>query len=86
MNDENFEIIDWAKMDFMGLIEIPRVDNVRLEYQQFSEMASSNQLKNEVVEGSICLTSHHLIFSPKQPSEKNKEIWVGIIIIQSIMG
>ena len=39
-------------------------------------------MKNEVVEGSICLTSHHLIFSPKQPSEKNKEIWVGILIIK----
>jgi len=63
-------------MDFMGLIEIPRVDNVRLEYQQFSENAN-NQIRTEIVEGSICLTSHHLIFSPKS-TEKNKEIWVRI--------
>lgn len=63
-------------MDFMGLIEIPRVDNVRIEYQQFVEN-SSNQIKTENIEGSICLTSHHLIFSPKnQSAERKKEIWV----------
>lgn len=62
-------------MDFMNLIEIPRVDNVRLEYQTFSEN-TSNQTRAEIVDGSICLTSHHLIFLPKQANEKCKEIWV----------
>lgn len=66
----------------MGLIEIPRVDNVRLEYQRFEEN-SSNQIKNEIIEGSICLTSHHLIFSPKNQScEKNKELWVSLFSIK----
>lgn len=59
----------------MGLIEIPRVDNVRLEYQQFFDNLN-NQIKTESIEGAICLTSHHLIFSPKNHSERNKEIWV----------
>lgn len=72
-------------MDFMGLIEIPRVDNVRIEYQQFSEN-SSNQIKTESVEGSLCLTSHHLIFSPKNPADmKNKEIWVIHLFLKSII-
>ncbi len=62
-------------MDFMDVIEIPRIDNVKLNRQMFSEINGVyDQLVNHTIEGSICLTSHHLIFSPKQKTEE--EIWV----------
>lgn len=63
-------------MDFMDLIEIPRVDNVKLYRQIFSD--TKNQLVTQKLEGSLCLTSHHLIFSNKSiANQANQiEIWV----------
>ena len=55
----------------MDLIEIPRVDSIRFSKQSFNE--------NQFVDGSICLTSHHLILIPKNSAEEQKEIkeiWV----------
>jgi hypothetical protein len=62
-----------TKMEFMDLIEIPRVDNIKLVHQILNEFG--NELNNEILEGSLCLTSHHTIFSCKG-KEKNHEIWV----------
>ena len=59
-------------MEFMDLIEIPRVDNVKYNRLLYSD--EHKQLLNEFCDGSLCLTSHHLIFFPKE--KKDKEIWV----------
>ncbi len=61
-------------MEFMDLIEIPRVDNIKLTTQVLNEFA--NQMNYEVLEGSLCLTSHHTIFSCKGKEDKSHEIWV----------
>ena len=58
-------------MEFMDLIEIPRVDNVK--YCKIL-IDDQKQLVNQFIDGSLCLTSHHLIFSPKEKA--NKEIWI----------
>jgi hypothetical protein len=60
-------------MEFMDWIEIPRVDNIKLTRQIFD--TSQNQLTTQVLDGTICLTSHHLIFSSKS-NLKDEEIWV----------
>ena len=56
----------------MDLIEIPRVDSVRFSKHSFNE--------NQFVDGSICLTSHHLILIPKTgdaaAAATVKETWV----------
>jgi hypothetical protein len=64
-------------MDFMDFIEFPRVDNVKLSRQVFSEINGVyDQLVQHTIEGTICITSHQMIFSPKQKTEE--EIWVKI--------
>lgn len=67
-------------MDFMDVIEIPRIDNVKLTRLVYSEIDGVyDQLVNHTIDGSICLTSHQLIFSPKQKStssQVDEEIWV----------
>jgi len=69
----------------MDLIEIPRVDNVR--YGQYFPDVNKQSIYNKLCDGSICLTSHHLIFSPKDKSETNyynKEILVQHCLIDTI--
>ncbi len=72
----------------MDLIEIPRVDNVR--YGQYLPDVQKQSLINsssKLCDGSLCLTSHHLIFSPKDKSETkqiNKEILVQHCLIDLI--
>jgi hypothetical protein len=61
-------------MEFMDLIEIPRVDNVKYCKILIDEQKQQTTPFND---GSLCLTSHHLIFSPKD-RHKNKEIWVNL--------
>lgn len=58
-------------MEFMDLIEIPRVDNVKYCKMLIDEQ---KQMMNQFCDGSLCLTSHHLIFSPKE--KVNQEIWI----------
>ena len=63
----------------MDVIEIPRVDNVKLSRLAFSEIDGIlDQLIEHKIECSICLTSHHLIISPKtgQGNQSDEEIWV----------
>ena len=62
-----------SKMEFMEWIEIPRVDNIKLTRQIFDSL--QNQMLTQTLDGSLCLTSHHLLFSPKS-SQKDEEIWV----------
>ena len=61
-------------MEFMDWIEIPRVDNIKLTRQIFD--IAQNQMVVQTMGGSLCLTSHHLLFSPKS-NKKEEEIWVG---------
>lgn len=62
-------------MDFMDLIEIPRVENVKFYRQIYNY--ELNHLKTEKLTGSLNLTSHHLIFISQTDSEKpREEIWV----------
>jgi hypothetical protein len=61
-------------MEFMDLIEIPRVDNIKYYWQTFND----NSIKRtpvDFIDGSINLTSHHLIFNPKD-KQTDKELWV----------
>ena len=66
-------------MEFMDLIEIPRVDNVKY-YQLYSD--EKHQRTNSFIDCSLCLTSHHLIFSAKEKS--NKEVWIQHSLIDSL--
>jgi hypothetical protein len=62
-------------MEFMDLIETPRVDNIKLSKQAFNE--SLSQTSTIVYDGSIILTTHHSIFTLRSPDGKgNEEIWV----------
>lgn len=62
-------------MDFMDLIEIPRVDSVKL-YRQIPN-CELNELTTQKLFGSLNLTSHHLIFITQADMEKpREEIWV----------
>lgn len=63
----------------MDLIEIPRVDNVKY-YQLYSD--EKRQRTNSFIDCSLCLTSHHLIFSAKEKS--NKEVWIQHSLIDSL--
>jgi hypothetical protein len=65
-------------MEFMDWIEIPRVDNIKLTRQIFDTI--QNQLVTQTLDGAICLTSHHLIFSSKS-NKKDEEIWVNKFIL-----
>lgn len=66
-------------MEFMDLIETPRVNNIKYCRQVYNEEQGAVSL--QFVEGSLCLTSHHLIFS----SQINKqEIWIVHSMIDSI--
>lgn len=59
----------------MDLIEIPRVENVKLYRQKHNY--ELNHLKTEKLTGSLNLTSHHLIFiSQTNPAKPKEEIWV----------
>ncbi|CAF0826541.1 unnamed protein product [Brachionus calyciflorus] len=71
-------------MDFMDLIEIPRVDNVKLYRQVYNNEA--NQLVTQKILGSLNLTSHHLIFTSQITPEKPQrdEIWIVHSLIDSL--
>ena len=60
-------------MEFMDWIEIPRVDNIKFTRQAFDNI--QNQIVSQTLDGTLCMTSHHLIFSPKS-NLKDEEIWV----------
>lgn len=66
-------------MEFMDLIEIPRVDNVKYHFLYSDE---KRQRTSPFIDCSLCLTSHHLIFSPKEKS--GKETWVQHSLIDSL--
>ena len=68
-------------MEFMDWIEIPRVDNVKFTRQIFDTI--QNQLISQTLDGSICLTSHHLLFTTKQ-NKKDEEIWILHSLIDSL--
>ena len=68
-------------MEFMDWIEIPRVDNVKFTRQTFDTI--QNQLTSQILDGSICLTSHHLLFTTKQ-NKKDEEIWILHSLIDSL--
>lgn len=66
-------------MEFMDLIETPRVDNIRYCRQIYNE--EQGQVSTQFVDGSLCLTSHHLIFSSKNTKQ---EIWIMHSLIDSL--
>ncbi|RNA33548.1 Myotubularin-related 9 [Brachionus plicatilis] len=62
-------------MDFMDLIEMPRVDSVKL-FRQIHDY-EMNQLITQKLLGSLNLTSHHLIFiTQADPEKPREEIWI----------
>lgn len=53
----------WGSMEFVELIKTPRVDNVVLHRPFYP-----------AVEGTLCLTGHHLILSSRQ--DNTEELWL----------
>ena len=51
-------------MEFVELIRVPKVDNVIMR-----------RPLNPPVEGTLCITGHHLILSSRK--EDSEELWVG---------
>jgi hypothetical protein len=71
-------------MDFMDFIEVPRCENVKLSRQLFTEINGvHDQLTIHTIEGAIVLTSHHLLFLPKNNAQKEDELWVNLIKIET---
>ncbi len=66
-------------MEFMDLIETPRVNQIKYGRQVFNEELGQMSLKFS--EGSLCLTSHHLLLTS---SDRSQEIWIMHSIIDSI--
>lgn len=60
-------------MEFADLISIPRVDNVILIDK------TKDKSKDYKIEGTLCISGHHLILSDRQKSDQ-QELWVLIII------
>jgi len=56
-------------MEFVDLIAIPRVDNVLLTDK------TKDKLKDWKIEGTLCISGHHLILSDRQKSDQ-QELWV----------
>ena len=66
-------------MEFMDLIETPRVNQIKYGRQVFNE--EQGQMSVQFSEGSLCLTSHHLLLTS---SDRSQEIWIMHSIIDSI--
>lgn len=56
-------------MEFVDLIAIPRVDNVVLTDKTIDKS------KDWKIEGTLCISGHHLILSDRQKSDQ-QELWV----------
>jgi len=52
-------------MEFADLIKTPKLDGVFLH---------TNSAGNATVEGTLCITGHHLLLSARQ--ENSQELWV----------
>ncbi len=72
-------------MDFMDLIEIAKVSNVKLTKTVFDD--ESRQFQSKEFDGLLNLTCHHLIFTAlNEPSEsKHRELWVSSFNKHSIL-
>lgn len=53
-------------MDFVELIKTPKVDRVKLHNHRL-----------ECIEGTLCITGHHLLLSTRKDS--SQELWVGVV-------
>jgi hypothetical protein len=56
-------------MEFVDFISIPRVDNVVLTEK------TKEKTKNCKIEGTLCISGHHLILSDRQKNNQ-QELWV----------
>lgn len=63
-------------MELAHLIKIPLVENVKISRSNGSNKPTLN-------EGRLCLSSHHLIYSPK--TNQSDEFMVILIIIKRII-
>lgn len=57
-----------TSMEFIELIKTTKVDGVRIRTHPF-----------EMLEGTLCITGHHLLLSTRE--DTTRELWVGVFLI-----